>query len=45
MLEKTVQELINEEIPSGKYWLPSFQRQYVWDADNIKELLGLYPVY
>jgi len=46
--KKTVQELINEEIPSGKYWLPSFQRQYVWDADNIKELLDSivqnYPI-
>jgi len=37
--KKTIQELINEEIPSGKYWLPSFQRHYVWDSDNIKELL------
>ncbi len=46
--KKTIQELINEEIPSGKYWLPSFQRQYVWDADNIKELLDSivqnYPI-
>jgi hypothetical protein len=46
--KKTVQELIDDEIPSGKYWLPSFQRQYVWDADNIKELLDSivhnYPI-
>ncbi|MBT9169337.1 MAG: hypothetical protein DDT19_02696 [Syntrophomonadaceae bacterium] len=46
--KKTIQELIDEEIPSGKYWLPSFQRQYVWDADNIKELLDSirqnYPI-
>ncbi|OGZ85927.1 MAG: hypothetical protein A2463_04735 [Candidatus Staskawiczbacteria bacterium RIFOXYC2_FULL_32_10] len=46
--KKTIQELINEEIPSGKYWLPSFQRHYVWDSDNITELLDSivqnYPI-
>lgn len=46
--KKTIQELIDDEIPSGKYWLPSFQRQYVWDSDNIKELLDSivhnYPI-
>ena len=46
--KKTIQELVDDEIPSGKYWLPSFQRQYVWDADNIKELLDSivrnYPI-
>ncbi|MDD4995033.1 MAG: DUF262 domain-containing protein [Patescibacteria group bacterium] len=46
--KKTIQELIDDEIPSGRYWLPSFQRQYVWDADNVKELLDSivrnYPI-
>src|SRR3989339_47004 len=46
--KKTIQELIDVEILSGKYWLPSFQRQYVWDEDNIKELLDSivhnYPI-
>lgn len=45
---KTIKELIDQEIPSGQYWLPSFQRQYVWDEDNIKELLDSiiqnYPI-
>src|SRR5690349_21509607 len=27
------------EIPSGRYWLPSFQRSYVWDSDRIRSLL------
>lgn len=46
--KKTVQELINEEIPSGRYWLPSFQRNYVWDSENVKELIDSiiknYPI-
>lgn len=36
------------EIPSGRYWLPSFQRDYVWDPDKIKDLLDSifhnYPI-
>lgn len=36
------------EIPSGRYWLPSFQRSYVWDSGKIKELLDSifhnYPI-
>jgi hypothetical protein len=44
----TIQQLIEEEVASGKYWLPTFQRQYVWDSDNIKELLDSivhnYPI-
>ncbi len=45
---KTIRELIKNEIPSGKYWLPSFQRGYVWDPENIKDLLDSivknYPI-
>jgi hypothetical protein len=37
-----------EEIKSGKYFLPSFQRQYVWDEDDIKDLvdsiINNYPI-
>ena len=46
---KSIQELMDVgEIPSGRYWLPSFQRSYVWDSDKIKELLDSifknYPI-
>jgi len=37
-----------EELETGKYFLPSFQRQYVWDEDNIKDLIDSivnnYPI-
>jgi len=36
------------EVNSGKYFLPSFQRQYVWDEDDIKDLIDSiinnYPI-
>lgn len=46
---KSIQQLMDKgEIPSGRYWLPSFQRSYVWDSDKIKELLDSifrnYPI-
>lgn len=28
-----------ENLASGKYFLPSFQRQFVWDEDDIKDLI------
>jgi len=37
-----------DELNSGKYFLPSFQRQYVWDEDDIKDLIDSmirnYPI-
>jgi len=33
-----IQTLV-DELNSGKYFLPSFQRQYVWDEDDIKDLI------
>lgn len=46
---KSVQDLMDPgEIPSGRYWLPSFQREFVWDADRIRQLLDSifrnYPI-
>ncbi len=44
---KTIQTLI-EEVKSGKFVLPSFQRQYVWDEDDIRNLIDSlinhYPI-
>lgn len=44
---RTIQWLI-DELNSGKYFLPSFQRQYVWDEDDIKDLIDSiiknYPI-
>jgi hypothetical protein len=44
---KSISTLITE-INSGKYFLPSFQRQYVWDEDDIKDLIDSiinhYPI-
>jgi len=44
---KSISTLITE-IKSGKYFLPSFQRQYVWDEDDIKDLIDSiinhYPI-
>ena len=34
--KKEIKEII-PELESGKYVLPSFQRQYVWDEDDIKD--------
>jgi len=36
---RTIQSLM-DEVNSGKYFLPSFQRQYVWDEDDIKGLVN-----
>ena len=45
--KKEIKELILE-LESGKYILPSFQRQYVWDEDDIKDLIDSiinnYPI-
>ncbi|GEM_PF-567223 len=46
---KSIQELMGEgEILSGRYWLPSFQRSYVWDSGKIKDFLDSifhnYPI-
>lgn len=45
--DKTVQTLMTE-LQSGKYFLPSFQRQFVWDADDIKDfvdsIINNYPI-
>jgi len=44
---RTIQTLITE-IQSGKYMLPSFQRQFVWDEDDIRALIDSiinnYPI-
>ena len=44
---QTIQWLM-DELNSGKYFLPSFQRQYVWDEDDIKDLVDSiiknYPI-
>lgn len=44
---RTIQWLV-DELNSGKYFLPSFQRQYVWDEDDIKDLIDSiiknYPI-
>jgi len=45
--KKEIKEII-PELESGKYLLPSFQRQYVWDEDDIKDLvdsiINNYPI-
>jgi len=45
--KKSITELL-DELKSGKYFLPSFQRKYVWDADDIKNLIDSivknYPI-
>ena len=45
--KKSIEELI-PMLESGKYLLPSFQRQYVWDEDDMKDLIDSitnnYPV-
>ncbi len=44
---KNIQTLV-KELNTGKYFLPSFQRQYVWDEDDIKDLIDSisknYPI-
>ena len=44
---RTIQWLV-DDLNSGKYFLPSFQRQYVWDEDDIKDLIDSiiknYPI-
>jgi hypothetical protein len=41
-------QTVVDELNSGKYFLPSFQRQYVWDEDDIKDLIDSiiknYPI-
>ena len=45
--KKEIKEIIIE-LEAGKYVLPSFQRQYVWDEDDIKDLIDSiinnYPI-
>ncbi|MDK2870351.1 MAG: hypothetical protein PWP19_1181 [Thermococcaceae archaeon] len=45
--KREIKELI-PELESGKYRIPSFQRQYVWDEDDIKDLIDSivnnYPI-
>ncbi len=44
---RTIQTLV-EEAKLGKFVLPSFQRQYVWDEDDIRDLIDSiinhYPI-
>jgi hypothetical protein len=44
---RTIQTLMSE-VKSGKYLLPSFQRQYVWDEDDVRALIDSiinnYPI-
>ncbi|MDM7911876.1 MAG: DUF262 domain-containing protein [Methanotrichaceae archaeon] len=44
---RTIQSLM-DELQTGKYFLPSFQRQYVWDEDDIKDfidsIINSYPI-
>jgi len=45
--KKAIEELI-PELESGKYILPSFQRRWEWDEDDIKDLIDSiinnYPI-
>jgi len=45
--KKSIQELITE-VNSGKFLLPSFQRQYMWDENDIRDLIDSiinnYPI-
>lgn len=44
---KSIQTLMTE-VNSGKFFLPSFQRQYVWDEDDVRDLvdsiINNYPI-
>lgn len=45
--KKAIEELMSD-LESGAYVLPSFQRQYVWDEDDVKDLVdsivNSYPI-
>ncbi len=45
--KKTIDELI-PDLEAGKYILPSFQRRFVWDEDDVKDLIestiNNYPI-
>jgi hypothetical protein len=45
--KKAIEELMSD-LESGQYALPSFQRQYVWDEDDVKDLVDSivngYPI-
>lgn len=45
--ERKIQTLM-DEVQSGKFFLPSFQRRYEWDEDDIKDLvesiINSYPI-
>lgn len=47
-VKRDIIQLIADELNSGKYFLPSFQRQYVWNEDDIKDLIDSiiknYPI-
>ncbi len=47
-VKKEIIQSLVDELKSGKYLLPSFQRQYVWDEDDIKDfidsLVKNYPI-
>lgn len=32
-------QVLADDLRSGKYYLPTFQRQYIWDEDDIKDLI------
>ena len=32
-------QILVDDLKSGKYYLPTFQRQYVWDEDDIKDFI------
>ncbi|MEM1971648.1 MAG: DUF262 domain-containing protein [Candidatus Anstonellales archaeon] len=45
---KYIIQLIEEDINSGNFYLPSFQRQYVWDENDVRDLIDSivnnYPI-
>jgi hypothetical protein len=47
-LKREIIQMLVDDLNSGKYFLPSFQRQYVWDEDDIKDLIDSiiknYPI-
>lgn len=47
-VKKEIIQTLVDELKTGKYLLPSFQRQYVWDEDDIKDfvdsLIKNYPI-
>jgi len=47
-VKKEIIQTLVDELKTGKYLLPSFQRQYVWDEDDIKDfvdsLVKNYPI-